>query len=196
MICLALHLNGHPLCVAGHANLSSLHAHVGAGTGRKWDDPPALSVMVGYYAPSGEFEVGNLLDHLVLDEGDRIRFELVQSDEPTPIGSVFDPDAPIEATDPPPAEAVSRPRRQVKLQLAFAGTTAISLAIPAGQEHALCSVSWNIERPESCRVLARTFSGDAPGLDGRLTEWLRESFSAGQAFELYVASNDVSDLVT
>jgi hypothetical protein len=195
MICLAVSKNGEPLCLAGFAEADLLTVHVSGGV----DAQMAVSLRVG-----GMCELpGNRSAHLywiegaALNAGDRLRFELQRSNDPTmPLS--------IEATGSPEylaAQAAfeelaqeSMPRGEIppicwpdlKFECSVEGGRPLSVGVPLGQDSILCSILWSKWDPERLRISLRTLGGLAGSAAARKTMWLRETLLEDQRFEVLV----------
>ena len=193
MICIAVQRNDLPACVAGIADASLLTAIVAGGSAG--DDAASFHV-AGMCDLTAERTAHVYWIHETpLVSGDRLRFTLVQSDQPTTPIEVKATDSPeyleeqrqfeeVERTWTPPTEPPPLRWPHLGLHLSLKDDDPIRLRIPVGQEHVMCSLHWNKWRPDHCNVYVRTYTGFAKGTEQRTTDWLRGKLKVGEGFEL------------
>ncbi len=79
----------------------------------------------------------------------------------------------------PQPEPVCR-RASLTYGLSMPGFPPVAARLPIGHHHILCSVYWNMWRPERIRVSARSFPGNSQDLGTRKLEWLGADLPFGE----------------
>jgi hypothetical protein len=193
VFCLNVSLNGRLLCSAGVANATMVNAHLGGSVFR--DEPASFHVAGMQELPGDRSAHVYWLEEAPLSIGDTMTFSPLRD---APVSEPLT----VEPTDSPeywekqreygeflsahiwPQPMPVRRRPNVTLGLAMPGFPEVAARLPLGHEHILCSVSWNMWRPERVRVFIRSFVGHSQDLDMRKLEWLSAELPFGETLRV------------
>lgn len=172
MICLSVYKNDELACVAGFADATILTAQLSGDAA----DGGAARLRVGGLCdlPGGRSARLCWIDEARLELGDRLRFEFARSGSPTAPRSLQPDDSPKHLAE----QAIFR---------AQARDWAPSSTPQPVQQPALCSLLWDIWRPETCKVYVRTFGIGGERTEDGTTPWLHEKLEEGQSLAVRVS---------
>jgi hypothetical protein len=196
MVCIEVELNGELFRRAGVKDASLICPMVSGYVG---GDIPASLRLAGmcdlpedraahvYWAP----------DEVDLKGGDVITFRFVESDQPTAPEQTVPTDSPeyveeqrqftmMKETFVPDTSASPQKYPALSFDCHVNGRPAAVAKLNAGEEHILCSVTWNKWQPSRFRVLVRSF-GNKFANDNE-TEWVRCDLSFGGELKIAVAA--------
>ena len=197
MICLSVYKNDELACVAGFADATMLTAELSGDIAHGG----AASLRVGGLCdlPGGRSARLCWIEEARLELGDSLRFEFARSGAPTAPRWLEPADSPkhlaeqaifrAQARDWAPSSApLPAHWPDLQFECAVDRGQAVLAKVPTGQQHALCSLLWDIWRPETCKVYVRTFGGGAgQGVEDRKTPWLHERLEEGQSLDVRVS---------
>jgi len=196
MICLSVYKNDELACVAGFADATILTAQLSGDAA----DGGAASLRVGGLCdlPGGRSARLCWIEEARLELGDRLRFEFTRSGSPTAPRSLEPADSPkhlaeqaifrAQARDWAPSstrQPVQRP--ELQFECAVDREQTLLAKVPPGQQHAVCSLLWDIWRPETCKVYVRTFGAGGEGAEDGATPWLHKKLEEGQSLAVRVS---------
>ena len=197
MRCIALAVNGQPVCVAGIGNASMIGPSIGGAVSDEY--PPMLDIRGMCELDAGRTAHVYWCENMFLKPGDCVQFAFVESPEPSPPAQVKPTDSPEYIEEQRKFEELERsfvpdgtPMRRIWPNLTFecsVNREPVAIARFSGnEEHILCSVLWDKWQPERCRVYVRSFGDKVQPMDNGTTDWFRTNLILGDIFEVRLAA--------
>jgi hypothetical protein len=193
--CLNVTLNGRPLCAAAVEDATMVTALLGGSVFH--EEPASLHVAGMRELPNGRSAHVYWLDETPLVLGDVLTFcptqvssvaaplRVVPTDSSEYIEEQRQYDEFLSAHVWPQPQPLKR-RANVLHTISMPGFPALQASLPLGHEHLLCSVSWNMWRPDRTRVSVRSFVGHSGEATMRKLEWLSANVQTGETLRVEV----------